>query len=138
MSWKPKYFILYTNDINEKITWPEGWGNTCRANIVPMLREVLNTKSIGSEIKIIWNSDHEYEMIKKYGLTYDQLREYLNAKSGSLHFETQSLRKITFEHLQKIGAENLTLVDDYKKVILYQSYFYNHGFFPEEIIIHNR
>lgn len=106
MNFKSNFFILYDNSINKQIKWPEQWGNTCMANLAPMLREVLNTTAIGSEIK------------------------YIKANCGSLHFQSKGTRKRALIALQNMGATNLICVDNYRDVLIYQAYFHNNKTFP--------
>ena len=130
MSWKSKYFILFKDDLNWKIKWPEGWGNQCPANLAPMLQEVLKTKAVGSELKLIWNWAHERDMITKYEITYQQLYDYVKANVGSLHFQSEGTRKRAVKALLEMGATNLVLVDNYRDLLLYQAHFRNTGEFP--------
>lgn len=132
MSFKSKFYILYKHGMENQIQWPEGWGNTCRANLASMLQEVLNTKAVGGELKLIWNYQHEKEIRTKYDITYDQLQDYLKAESGSLHFQSEGTRKRAAKALEKMGAKDLVFVDNYRDVLLYQAHFRNHEKFPSE------
>lgn len=131
MSPKAKYFIVYKHGMEDQIQWPKGWGNTCRGNIHRMLQELLHVDSIGSELKLIWNSAHERIILTDYNITHQQLNDYLNAKCGTLIFKSKKVRNHAEKALKKMGAENLALVDNYRDVLLCQAHYYNHGEFPE-------
>lgn len=130
MSFKSNYFILYKHGMEDKIQWPEGWGNTCRGNIAPMLQEVLNNNAIGSELKLIWNLNHEMDVRRKHDLTHDQLHDYIKADIGCLHFQSKGTRKRAAKALERMGANDLVFVDNYRDVIVFQAHFRNHGEFP--------
>jgi hypothetical protein len=130
MKWKPKYFIVYPNVMNDNLKWPENWGNTCRANLAAMLRQVLNTKSVGSEIKLIWNDQHRYTVLKDNQVNYSQLDNYLKAECGMLSFLSQTTRKRADKALRQMGGEGFVYVDNYRDVILYQAHFRINKKFP--------
>lgn len=132
---KAKFYLLYKHGMEDIIKWPEKWGNTCRGNIAPMLQEVLNTGAVGSEIKLIWNDHHRRTLIRTYGITHQQLEDYLKANTGSLLFQSAGTRSRAIKALHKMGATELYAVDDYKNVMLYQAHFKNHGEFPVKPVV---
>lgn len=127
---KSKFFILYEHGMELEISWPEGWGNTCRANLSSMLGEVLNVNTISIEIKGILNGLHHREMVNKYDVTYEDVEDYVKSSTGSIHFQSAGTRKRAAKSLMKMGAENLVFVNSYRDLILYQAHHYNHGKFP--------
>lgn len=127
---KSKFFILYEHGMELEISWPEGWGNTCRANLSSMLREVLNVNTISIEIKGILNGLHHREMVNKHDVTYEDVEHYVKSKTGSIHFSSKGTRKRAITALTKMGARQLIEVDSYRDLILYQAHHYNFGKFP--------
>lgn len=130
MSWKPKFFILYTEQTFDLINWPSKWRNTCRANLPSMLQEVLNVSTIGSEIKLIWNDEHRRIVMSKNKVTYSQLEKYLKARTCMLSFTSVGTRKRAADALRGMGAGELIFVDCYRDVIVYQAYFKEHARWP--------
>ena len=127
---KSKHYILYEHGMELLINWPDGWGNTCRANIPSMLKEVLNVKSISTEIKGILGSWHHREIVTNNEVTYQDVEDYVKSSTSSIHFQSPGTRKRAVKALMKMGAESLVLVDSYRDLILYQAHHYNHGKFP--------
>jgi len=129
---KEKFYIVYSNGGIEAMQWPESWKNKhqCRANIPAMLNEVLNIKSTGSEIKLIWNDWHRSVTIKNNDITYSDLDNYLKAESGMLWFISEYTRQRAIKALSKLGATDMVCVDNYRDVILYQAHFRLNKKFP--------
>lgn len=125
MNSKPKFFIVYPYDMIDQIAWPEGCDYRCDANLPSMLEDVLEIKddSIGSEVKLIWNSSHRREMLVKNNITYDQLEDYLHSSCSMLSFGDKDLRKKVVETLKKLGAIDFICVDSYRDMILQQAFY---------------
>ena len=126
MSWKPRFYIVYPYSLVDQISWPEGWGNKCVANISSMLREVLNVSTIGSEIKLIWNDEHRYIMLEKNSITNKQLDDYIKSNCSMLSFISEGTMKRAVNALKSMGAINFICVNSYREVILQQA-FYRHN-----------
>lgn len=130
MSWNPKYFILYRHGMEDIIQWPKKWGNTCRANLCSMLQEVLKTENVGSELKLILDAQHAYQVRQNNKISYQELEDYVRARTGSLHFHSKRIRQKALIALKEMGARELLLVDSYREVLLYQAFFHRNSRFP--------
>ena len=126
MSWKPNFYIVFPYSLAYQINWPEDWKYQCVANIPKMLKEVLNVSTIGSEIKLIWNENHRDTMIKKNGITYEQLDDYLKSDCSMLSFISKGTMKRAVKALERMGAVDFVCVSSYRDVILQQA-FYRHN-----------
>ena len=99
MSWKPKYFIIYPYKMINELTKPENYGYLCAGNLSEALRDTLNVKSIGSEIKLIWNNQHRWQLLKDYELDGNDLDDYIKSECSILSFKSQFLMKRTIKQL---------------------------------------
>lgn len=128
--WCPKYYIVYPYKMINELDKPDGWGYLCAGNLSEALQEVLNVKSIGSEIKLIWNNQHRWKLIDDYQLEPDDLDCYLKSNCSLLSFKTEYLMKRCAKQLRKMGATcDIVLVDNYRDVILQQAHFATTGIF---------
>lgn len=130
MSWKPKNYIIYSYKIIDELEKPDGWGYLCAGNLSEALCELLNVKSIGSEIKLIWNNQHKWQLIEDYKLEPIDLEDYIKADCSVLSFKTEFLMNRALQQLKKMGAtSDIICVDNYRDVILNQAYFHRTGKF---------
>ena len=53
MNWKPKFFIVYPDNMIHQIKWSDNWRVHCVSNLPEMLKEILNVSTIGSELKLM-------------------------------------------------------------------------------------
>lgn len=131
MRFKPKYYIVHLYSLSDEITWPEGWGNRCPANLIYLLREQLKNEKIGGEIKCIWNDSHRMEILRKYEITYEQLDNYLKADCTIISFQSKGTRKRALKFLENHGAKSFICVDNYRDVLTTQAYYSLNNKFPE-------
>ncbi|WP_422858786.1 hypothetical protein ACOKFD_15715 [Flagellimonas sp. S174] len=96
-----------------------------------MLHELLNVKSIGAELKLIWNNWHERQIVNKYDVSYMEIENYIKADSGMLSFSSTRTRDRAIRELKRLGADEFYLADNYRDVILSQAHYYINGTFPE-------
>lgn len=123
MSWKPKFFIVYPDELIDQIEWPEGWGYRCVATLPSMLKEVLKVETIGSEIKLIWNDRHRNIMLEKNSISNEQLDDYLRANCSMLSFKAKGTMKRAVKALEKMGATNFVCVNSYRDMVLQQAFY---------------
>lgn len=134
MSWKPKYFIIYPYKMINELTKPENYGYLCAGNLSEALRDTLNVKSIGSEIKLIWNNQHRWQLLKDYELDGNDLDDYIKSECSILSFKSQFLMKRAIKQLKIMGAKsNMMCVDNYRDVIIEQAHYKRNGSFSNKI-----
>lgn len=131
MTKKQKYYIVYPHKSVEDLQWECTTHYRCRAHIPNMLQQLLGVKTVGDEIKLIWNHQHEAQMIKEYEVTYSQLRDYIKASCCMISFTAKGTRKRAIEHLKRLGAKEMCLSDNYRDVIILQAHYHNNKSFPE-------
>ena len=129
--WKPKFYIVFPYSLTSQIEWPKEWGNTCVANMPAMLREVLKIKTIGSEIKLIWNYQHRQLILQKNCITNEQLDFYLKSDCSILSFLSIRTRKRAVKALKEMGGEGFICVDNYRDVIIQQAIYKQTGKFSD-------
>lgn len=131
--WNPKYFIVYPRQMINELEKPEGWGYLSAGNLSVALKEVLNAKSIGSEIKLIWNNQHYWQLIKDYELEPQELDDYIKSDCSLLSFKSEFLMKRVVKQLNKMGAKTTFIcINNYRDVILQQAHYKNFGKFKIE------
>ena len=134
MSWKPKYFIIYPYKMINELTKPENYGYLCAGNLSEALRDTLKVKSIGSEIKLIWNNQHRWQLLKDYELDGNDLDDYIKSECSILSFKSQFLMKRTIKQLKIMGAKSTMIcVDNYRDVIIEQAHYKRNGSFSNKI-----
>ena len=131
MSFKPKYFILFPYIMIENMTWPDNCDYRCAANLPSMLRQKLNVKTIGGEIKLIWNDEHRNIILKKNNITNEQLNDYIKSNSCMLSFLSNMTRKRVMKYMDKLNAIGYVCVENYRDVLLYQAFYQNNKKFPD-------
>ena len=129
MSFKPKFFIVYPHSSVESLKWECTTHYKCMAHIPNMLQELLKISTIGSEIKLIWNEQHRYEVIKNNNITYKQLEDYLKSNCSIISFSAKGTRKRALKEMKRLGAKEMFLVDSYREVIIAQSNYRNYKSF---------
>ncbi|WP_250716472.1 hypothetical protein [Bacteroides fragilis] len=107
----------------DQIEWPKGCDYCCVANLASMLQDKLNCKSIGAEIKLIWNYEHREIIMEKNNVTSEEIDDYVKADCNMLSFSSERTRKRAVEFLTKIGGKNFICVNSYRDVILQQAFF---------------
>lgn len=122
--WKPEFYIVYPRTMIYKIEWPDGAPYRCCANLAEMLQFVLNTESIGSEIKLIWNYNHRKIIMDKNNVTSEDIDNYVKASSSILSFMSKKIRDRVKKKLVDLGGNDFIYVDSYRDVILQQAYYY--------------
>ena len=115
--------------INE-LTKPEGYGYLCAGNLSEALQDLLNVKQIGSELKLIWNNQHYYQVIKDNNILPEDLDDYLNAECCIISFKTEFTMKRALKKLKSMGmTSEIICVDNYRDVILQQANYKRTGEF---------
>lgn len=134
MSWKPKFYIIYPLKMIDEIRNPDASEYLCAGNLSETLQEVLNVKAIGSEIKLIWNNQHRWQIIKDYDLQPEDLDDYIKSNCSILSFKTEYVMKRAYRILHLMGAKSkIKCVENYRDVILNQANFKRNGEFITEI-----
>lgn len=134
MSWKPNFFIIYPYKMINELEKPENYGYLCAGNLCEALRDLLNVKSIGSEIKLIWNNEHRWQLIKDYDLQPSDLDDYIKSNCSIISFKSDFLMKRAIKQLKKMGAKSeFICVDNYREVILQQAYYKRNGCFRTSV-----
>lgn len=110
-SWKPKFYIVYPRIMVDQIEWPEGCDYRCVANLASMLGDKLNCKSIGAEIKLIWNYEHRKVIMDKNNVTSEEIDDYVRADCNMLSFLSERTRARAVKFLTKIGGEEFHLCE---------------------------
>ncbi|UOX35295.1 hypothetical protein LXD69_07190 [Flavobacterium sediminilitoris] len=129
MSWNPKFFIIYPRKIIAEIE-KCSTEYLCAGNLSDKLKEVLNVKSIGSELKIIWNNNHKWQLIKDYDLEIIDLEDYVKSDCSILTFKTEFLMKKSVKALRKLGVKSeMICTDNYRDVIIQQAFYKRNGVF---------
>lgn len=128
--WKPKFYIIYPRKMIEQLQKPESWGYLCPGNLSEALQELLNVKSIGSELKLIWNHQHRWKVIEDNKIEPADLDDYLKADCSLISFKTKFLMKRAIKKLREMGMiEDVVCVGNYRDVILQQAYYKRNGKF---------
>ncbi len=135
MSWKPKYFIVYPHKSVDNLRWECTTHYACMAHIPNMLRELLGVSTVGREIKLIWNFQHQSEMKDKYNISYQQLEDYIKSNCSMLSFTAKGTRKRAIKELKRLGAKELCLADSYRDMMLMQAFYRNHQSFPPDATV---
>ncbi|MDH6358953.1 hypothetical protein [Parabacteroides sp. PF5-9] len=133
-SWKPKYYIVYPMLLVDQIEWPEGCAYRCAANLPSMLKQLLNTKSIGAEIKLIWNDNHRRIIMEKNNVTSEDIDNYVRADCCMLSFLSERTRKRAAKLLTELGGKGFIYVNSYGDLILQQAYHYKNKRFKNNEI----
>ena len=133
MKWKPKFFIVYPDKMIHQIKWPGNWASHSVSNLPEMLREFLNVSSIGSEMKLIWNQNHRWQVIEQNNITAQDLDDYLKADCSMLSFSAKGTMNKTAKLLIQLGADNIICVDTYRDMILQQAFYKKNNEFQKEI-----
>ncbi|MCD8178067.1 MAG: hypothetical protein LUE98_11845 [Tannerellaceae bacterium] len=131
-SWNPKFYIVYPRSLVDQLEWPEGCAYRCSANLSLMLEHVLNTKSIGSEIKLIWNYEHRKIIMERNNVTSEDIDNYVKADTNMLSFLSERTMKRAGKALSAMGGKNFIYVNSYRDVILQQAYYYKHKQFKSD------
>jgi hypothetical protein len=129
---KSNFFIVYPRKVIDELIPPEGWSCLYPGILADALRDAMKVKAMGTEMKIIWNEQHRWSIIKDYDITYEDLEAYLKADCSLLFFQTESLRNRTLKQLQKMGLKSdVASVDNYRDVLLQQATYHRTGAFSE-------
>jgi len=132
MKFKSKFFIVFPRKMVNEITWPDTWGNQCVANLPDILKEVLGIKSICGEIKLIWNEEHRYRILKDNQVSHQELDDYKKADCNSLHFNSEKSMKRAAKELTDRGGKGFICLDNYRDVIVQQAYYKRNNSFQLE------
>ncbi|WP_286914837.1 hypothetical protein [Flavobacterium sp. UBA4197] len=124
-TFKPKYYIVFPRKMVNEMTWPTDWGHKCAGNLSEMLQDVLKVKTIGSELKLIWNSHHRYQVIKDNNITDAELDDYVKSDCSMISFQSAGTMKRAVKSLEKMGGKNFVCLDSYREVILQQAHYKN-------------
>lgn len=135
MSWKPKYYIVFSDKSMDDLKWECTTHYQCYAHIPNMLQELLGVSTIGGELKICFGWWHKSEMVKKHNVTYDEIDDFFAANTHILSFSAEGTRKKAVKQLLRLGAKGLCLVDSYRDAILYQAYYHKNKSFPNEALV---
>lgn len=121
-SWNPKFYIIYPYNMINELEKPKNYGYLCAGNLSEALRDLLNVKSIGSELKLIWNNQHRWQIIEDYNLQPEDLDDYIKSDCAILSFESEFVMKRAIKQLKLMGAKSeFICVDNYRDVILQQA-----------------
>lgn len=136
MAFKPKYYIVYPYKSVENLKWECTTHYACMAHIPIMLKELLNVKTIGSEIKWIIDSRHKQELIEDYNVTSEDLENYVKSSCSIITFKSKGTRKRALKEMKRLGATEMYLADSYREVILSQAHYRLHKNFSNLINNH--
>lgn len=131
MSWKPKYYIVYSHATVENLRWECDTHYRCMGHICYMLQGLLNVKTIGSEIKWILGGWHEAQLVKDHGVTYQEISDYVKSRCCMLSFTAKGTRKRALAEMQRLGAKEMYLADSYGDMMKAQAHYKNHNKFPK-------
>ena len=121
MSFKPKYYIVYPHKSVNDLKWECTTHYRCMAHIPIMLQELLNVKTIGSELKWIIDSSHRWELMQDYNVTSEDLENYVKSNCSIISFAAKGTRKRALQEMKRLGATEMHLADSYRDVILSQA-----------------
>jgi|SRR5690606_17279691 len=121
MSFKPQFFIVYPYSSVDNLQWECTTHYRCMAHIPNMLQELLNVKTIGSEIKLIWNEQHRRQVLKDNDLTYQQLEDYLKSGCSMISFSAKGTRQKAYNEMKRLGAKEMFFADSYRDMVIAQA-----------------
>ena len=131
MKWKPKFFIVYPDKMIHQIKWTDNWGCHSVSNLPEMLQEILNVSTIGSEMKLIWNNNHRWQVIEQNNISSQELDDYLKADCSMLSFSVKGTMNKTSKLLIELGADNIICVESYRDMMLQQAFYKNNKKFSK-------
>lgn len=135
MKWNPKYYIVYPRKMIYELKKPDGWGYLCSGDLPEALQLLLNTKAIGGEMKLIWNEQHRWNVIRDNKIEYNDLEDYIKSDCSMISFKTEFMMNRALKKLKEMGSKSEVIcVDNYRDVILNQANFKRFGKFLDQNI----
>ena len=121
MRFKPKFYIVYPHSSVNDLEWECTTHYRCMGHIPNMLQELLNVKTIGSEIKWIIDNHHRYSLMEKYNVTSEDIDNYVKSNCGLISFTAKGTRSRALKEMKRLGAKEMYLADGYRDVLLSQA-----------------
>ncbi len=121
MSFKRNFFLVIPRPSVDNLIWECTTHYKCIGNIPDMLRELLNVKTIGSEIKWVVNTEHRLNIMRKHNVSWDDIDNYLQADAFMLAFSAKRTRDRAIKELKRLKAGEMYLCDSYRDMLLKQA-----------------
>ncbi len=121
MKFKPKFFIVIPHSSINNLVWECTTHYPCMAHIPHMLRELLNVKTIGREIKWIVNQEHRLSVMKKYNVSWEDIDDYLRADASMISFSAKRTRDRAIKELKRLDIGKIYACDSYRDMLLKQA-----------------